>query len=131
MSKDNYDIFPTNLITLDNFEVLILKLPENELDDKLTYLTREKGNIPRTLYEDFIIANCIGNVNQLVSYINQTVTPKMDLIKISDFNQKFFIKKVGELNPHSEVIKISCKTGIGLEKWVKWVLDHCRDKNDM
>jgi hypothetical protein len=28
------------------------------------------------------------------------------------------------------VIKISCKTGIGLEKWVKWVLDNCRNKND-
>jgi len=61
---------------------------------------------------------------------NLILLNKMDLIKISDFNQKFFIKKVGELNPHSEVIKISCKTGIGLEKWVKWVLDHCRNKND-
>ncbi|MBM3702476.1 MAG: hydrogenase nickel incorporation protein HypB, partial [Actinobacteria bacterium] len=62
---------------------------------------------------------------------NLILLNKMDLIKISDFNQKFFIKKVGDLNPRSEVIKISCKTGIGLEKWVKWVLDHCRDKNDM
>ncbi|MBU2562897.1 MAG: hydrogenase nickel incorporation protein HypB [Actinobacteria bacterium] len=62
---------------------------------------------------------------------NLILLNKMDLIKISDFNQKFFIKKVGELNPRSEVIKISCKTGIGLEKWVKWVLDHCRNKNNM
>ncbi len=62
---------------------------------------------------------------------NLILLNKMDLIKISDFNQKFFIKKVGVLNPRSEVIKISCKTGIGLEKWVKWVLDHCRDENNM
>jgi hydrogenase nickel incorporation protein HypB len=61
---------------------------------------------------------------------NLILLNKMDLIKISDFNQKFFIKKVGELNPHSEVIKISCKTGVGLEKWISWILDHGKVHNN-
>ena len=60
---------------------------------------------------------------------NLILLNKMDLIKISDFNQKFFIKKVGELNPRSEVIKISCKTGVGLEKWISWILSHSKDNN--
>ena len=119
MSKDNYDIFPTNLITLDNFEVLILKLPENELDDKLTYLTREKGNIPRTLYEDFIIANCIGNVNQLVSYINQTVTPKMDLIKIREELTKKILEQNSLLLPDNLVINKNYVVKIKRHKKIK------------
>jgi hydrogenase nickel incorporation protein HypB len=49
---------------------------------------------------------------------------KMDLIEISDFDQAFFDKKVGELNPRSDIIKLSCKTGDGLEKWIDWLLKH-------
>lgn len=51
---------------------------------------------------------------------------KMDLIEISDFDQAFFDKKVGELNPRSDIIKLSCKTGDGLEDWIDWLLKHSR-----
>ncbi len=51
---------------------------------------------------------------------------KMDLIEISDFDQTFFDKKVGELNPQSDIIKLSCKTGNGLENWIDWLLKHSR-----
>jgi len=47
---------------------------------------------------------------------------KVDLMEISDFNQAFFEKKVSELNPQSEIIKLSCKTGTGLDGWFNWVL---------
>ena len=60
---------------------------------------------------------------------NLILLNKMDLIKISDFNQSFFNKKVSELNPDSEVIKISCKTGVGLEKWINWILSRSKDHN--
>jgi hydrogenase nickel incorporation protein HypB len=51
---------------------------------------------------------------------------KMDLIEISDFDQAFFDKKVGELNPQSDIIKLSCKTGDGLENWIDWLWKHSR-----
>jgi hydrogenase nickel incorporation protein HypB len=60
---------------------------------------------------------------------NLILLNKMDLIKISDFNQSFFNKKVRELNPDSEIIKLSCKTGIGLEKWINWILSRSKDHN--
>jgi len=60
---------------------------------------------------------------------NLILINKMDLMEISDFDQSFFDKKVRELNPDSEIIKLSCKTGIGLEKWISWVLDHSKDHN--
>jgi len=55
---------------------------------------------------------------------NLIILNKMDLMEVSDFNQDFFEKKVRELNSDSEIIKLSCKTGFGLEKWISWVLDH-------
>jgi len=60
---------------------------------------------------------------------NLILLNKMDLMKLSDFNQSFFNKKVSELNPDSEVIKISCKTGVGLEKWINWILSRSKDHN--
>jgi len=61
---------------------------------------------------------------------NLIILNKMDLMEVSDFNQDFFENKVRELNSDSEIIKLSCKTGFGLEKWISWVLDHCKVHNN-
>lgn len=52
---------------------------------------------------------------------NLILLNKMDLMEISDFNADFFEKKVHELNPVSEIIKISCKTGSGMDRWIDWL----------
>jgi ATP-dependent Clp protease ATP-binding subunit ClpA len=96
MSKNSYEVRPVSLKEADNFEVLVLTLPENDIEDKLTYLTREKGKISRSFYEDFVIANCVANINQLLSYINQNLGNQPDLLKIRaelmanilDYNQQ-------------------------------------------
>ena len=48
---------------------------------------------------------------------------KMDLIEISDFNLEFFKKNVNKLNHDSQIIKISCKTGTGLDRWIDWLTE--------
>ncbi len=53
---------------------------------------------------------------------NLILLNKMDLMEISDFNLSLFKKKVNQLNPDSEIIKISCKTGAGMDKWMNWLL---------
>ncbi|MDD3818506.1 MAG: hydrogenase nickel incorporation protein HypB [Actinomycetota bacterium] len=53
---------------------------------------------------------------------NLILLNKMDLIEFSDFDESFFERKVSELNPDSKIIKISCKTGTGLDKWIDWVI---------
>lgn len=96
MSKDSYEVHPVNLSTIDDFQVLVLTIPEIEINDKLTYLAREKGLISRSFYEDFIIANCVANINQLLAYVNQNLSGSPNLLdiraelmqKILDFNPK-------------------------------------------
>ncbi len=58
---------------------------------------------------------------------NLIILNKIDLIKISDFDQVFFDKKVGELNPRSDIIKLSCKTGGGLKHWISWLLERIKE----
>jgi len=104
MPKDSYEIHPVNLKEADNFEVLILTLPENEINDKLTYLTREKGKISRSFYEDFVIANCVANINQLLSYINQNLGNQPDLLKIRAELMEAILKYNSQLAPENLII---------------------------
>ncbi len=95
MSKDSYEVNAVILGTVEGFEVLILTLPEAELNDKLAYLAREKGKVSRSLYEDFVIASCVANINQLLSFINQNFSDSPDLMTI----RTELMGKIAELNP--------------------------------
>jgi hydrogenase nickel incorporation protein HypB len=46
---------------------------------------------------------------------------KIDMLDFSDFNYGFFESKVKELNPKTDILKISCKNGIGLDNWINWI----------
>lgn len=52
---------------------------------------------------------------------NLVILNKIDMIKFSDFNVNFFESKVKELNTECPIIKISCKTGKGIDKWLDWI----------
>lgn len=82
MSKDSYKVSTEKLESLDDFQVLVITIPDTDIDDYLTYLAREKGLVSRSFYEDFIIANCVANINQLLAYVNQNFSGSPDLLKI-------------------------------------------------
>jgi hydrogenase nickel incorporation protein HypB len=46
---------------------------------------------------------------------------KTDLLEISDFDLDFFKDKVKKLNPKGSIIMFSCRTGKGLDSWIKWL----------
>jgi len=95
MSKDSYEVNTVSLGTVEGFEVLVLTLPESELDDKLTYLAREKGKVSRSFYEDFVIANCVANINQLLSYVTQNFSESPNLLEI----RAELMERILDLNP--------------------------------
>ena len=76
------------------YNLLILKIPENEIDDKLTYLSREKGLIAKSLYDDFLIATCVANINQFLQHLNQKGT---DLPKLNEIRAEV-IEKILKVN---------------------------------
>ena len=104
MPKDSYEVHSVSLKEADNFEVLVLTLPEDEINDKLTYLTREKGKISHSFYEDFVISNCVGNINQLLSYINQNLGNQPNLLKIRAELMNAILKHNSQLAPENLII---------------------------
>lgn len=104
MSKDSYEVHSIKLETAEGFEILVLTLPEDELDDKLTHFTREKGKISRSYYEDFLISNCIGNINQLLSFINQNLMGSNNLLDIRAEIMEYILKYNPLLKPDNLTI---------------------------
>jgi len=91
---DNYEVIQVFLESVP-YNLLIYKIPEEELNDKLTYFTREKGLIPQSLFHDFLIANCISNIHDFLEHL-QTNRPELD--KLVSIREEM-VDKVMELNP--------------------------------
>jgi len=47
---------------------------------------------------------------------------KMDLLPYLDFDIAAFRRSISGLNPDAEIFELSCKTGVGIERWCSWLL---------
>ena len=104
MSKNDYQVFRVKIPEADDFEVLILQLPQNEIEDKLAYLTKEKGQITKSLYEDYIISTCVANINQLLFSLSNYEVDTDELLKVRTEVVAAIIKYNDLLNPDTLVI---------------------------
>lgn len=92
--SENYKAIQVYLET-EAYNLLIFQIPEEDLNDKLTYFTREKGLIPMSLYHDFIIATFVSNISQFLQHLQQKATSREQLIEI----RAEVVDKILELNP--------------------------------
>lgn len=116
---NNYEVHKRFLKTVD-FEVLVLKIPDDYIEDKLTYLVTEKGQITRSLFEDFLFAHCIANLNQLMFHLNQSISYPPDLLKVREELLDFIWEINPLLVPNNLVINtnhvVKIKTGKRVKK---------------
>jgi len=98
--SEEYKVIKEFLKEID-FELLVLQIPENELEDKLAYLAREKGNITRSFYEDFLLATCIANVNQLLQHVKSLMVSPPALVKIREEIRDHILKHNSLLHPEN------------------------------
>lgn len=96
MSKkdEDYKVYRRFLEDVE-FEMLVLKIPDSEIEDKLTQLINEKGQISVSLFEDFLISICVANVSQLLFHLNQRIQSPEELINV----RKEIMKHIFEANP--------------------------------
>ena len=92
--SENYKAIQVYLET-EAYNLLIFQIPEEDLNDKLTYFTREKGLIPMSLYHDFIIATFVSNISQFLQHLQQKSTSREQLVEI----RAEVVDKILELNP--------------------------------
>lgn len=74
MSKSSYEVHNEYLKEAD-FSVIVLEIPETEIEDKLAFLAKDKGQITKSYYEDYIMSVCVANVNQLIVHLQKQIDP--------------------------------------------------------
>jgi hydrogenase nickel incorporation protein HypB len=57
---------------------------------------------------------------------NLVVLNKTDMMEYNEFDYNFFECKIKDVNPDCQIIKISCKTGRGLDDWSDWIGGHLK-----
>jgi len=81
-----------------DFEVMVMEIPKDEINDKLAYLARDGGNITKSFYEDFVIAKCIANVSQLLYFIHKE-PDDFNLLAVREELMSIIIDKNPLFNP--------------------------------
>ena len=92
--SENYEVVQVYLETV-SYNLLIFQIPEKEINDKLTYFTREKGLIPKSLYHDFLIATFVSNITPFLQHLQQKGTNRDQLNQI----RAEVVDKILEINP--------------------------------
>jgi len=90
----NYKIVEVELKSVKD-KVLIYKIPKADINDKLTYFTRERGLIAKSLYEDFLIATCIANIQEFLDKLKKKGITSEKLLKI----RTELVDKILKVNP--------------------------------
>jgi len=133
MSNNNYDVFKIYLKVAD-FQSIILKLPEDEINDKLTILSSQNGSITRSFYEDFVVSNCVANVNQLIYHIRQRLVSPQVLIEIRSELMDCILDINPLLNPNNLIINknsvVKLKKDMKLKEGEKLLIDNNNWEDD-
>lgn len=86
------------------FEILVLEIPKEEIEDKLAFFARDKGNITKSFYEDFVISTCVANINQLLFHIRNRTGSQTNLLDIREQVMKEVLSVNKLLGPDNLVI---------------------------
>jgi len=139
MSENKHSIH-TEVIKTVEYEILVLGLPNSDLEDILTHFVSERGKISKSLYEDFLIANCIANLNQFMAHINsETMAGTIDLVKLRKEVTELILGHNKALRPSNIIINknhvLKLKTsdkfdGIALEENLYWNKSYYDDQGN-
>jgi len=94
MSENKYEVVEVSLKSIP-YKLLIYKIKVSDINDKLTYFTREGGLIHRTLYEEFLISISVSNIHDFLAYLTNSNVNAEHLIKI----REELVSRILELNP--------------------------------
>ena len=94
MSENKYEVIEVHLKAV-SYSLLIFKISEDDVDDKLTYFTREKGLIAKSLFDDFLIATCVSNITDFLQHLTQRGTGVDHLSKI----RAEVVEEILKINP--------------------------------
>jgi len=66
----------------------------------------------------------------LVKESDYVIINKTDLIEHTDFDVSFFENSIKKINPRVDILRISCKTGEGIEGFLSWIKERIKEKKE-
>jgi hydrogenase nickel incorporation protein HypB len=110
---DNFVLSDLDLLVIENVGNLVC--PANyDLGEakKIVMVSTTEGDDKPSKYPSMFRVSDVMVVN------------KMDLLPYVDFNLEKARKHALTINPNLTIIELSCKTGEGLDDWIKWLKDN-------
>jgi len=114
---DNFKLQDLNLLIIENVGNLVCPANYDLGEDKKIVLvsTTEGDDKPLKYPSMFRVSDVL-------------VINKIDLLPYVDFSLEQVRKNALQINPDLEVFEVSCRTGEGLENWMKWLVTATRGR---
>lgn len=78
----NYEVHEFYCELID-FTLVIAEINKEDIEDKLTFFVKDDGLIAKVLYDDYLIATCIANINQVLYHIGtEAVAANLDFLAL-------------------------------------------------
>jgi hypothetical protein len=103
MEESSYKVFKKWVDDI-NFEILILEIPENELEDKLAFTVRDEINLTKEGYFQYIMFMCIANVQQLAYSVQTSIEDVNEYDKIKEKIVEFIYDINPKLRPENLIL---------------------------
>ena len=116
-SLEYVDISKQDIIIVENVGNLVcpaeFDLGENH---KIAFLSTAEGHDKPLKYPLIIQESVLAIIN------------KIDLKEYVDFDMEFSKQSIKQINPGTEILEMSCKTGQGVDKFVNWIKNNITKK---
>lgn len=66
----------------------------------------------------------------LVKESDLAIINKLDLVDHVDFDLEFCLKCINDVNPALNILKVSCKTGEGIDGFIDWIKEKVKEKKE-
>jgi len=103
MSENKYEVVEVSLKSIP-YKLLIYKIKVPDIDDKLTYFTREGGLIHKSLYEEFLISISVSNIHNFLAHLTKANVSADQLSDVRDELVVEIIKLNPKLTPENLII---------------------------
>jgi len=112
MALDEMDLKNLDLIMIENIGNLVCPAEfDTGAHKKVVILSVPEGD-DKPLKYPLIFSIC-----------DALVINKIDYLGVAEFDVDVFKERVLKLNPEIRIIEVSCKTGEGVQAWIRWLTD--------
>jgi len=118
-SLEGIDMDSVDLVIVENVGNLVCPAEFDLGEDmKIAFLSTAEGQDKPLKYPLLIEESPLAIIN------------KMDLAPHVDYDVDFAVKSILKTNPDSEIMKVSCKTGEGIEGFIVWIKEKIKKKKE-